>query len=90
MPSGPTKLLPLALTSIDRISLTPSGFMASLATKTQDELAAARAVFPHHFGGVEQSEAMLRWIWDHFAYEGVVPPARGAPRGLGLPDRRAF
>ncbi|KAI0491097.1 hypothetical protein F4859DRAFT_33751 [Xylaria cf. heliscus] len=44
-----------------------SGFMASLATKTQDELSTYRAVVPHHFGGVEQSEAMLRWIWDHFA-----------------------
>ncbi|KAI0197268.1 hypothetical protein EV127DRAFT_329778 [Xylaria flabelliformis] len=44
-----------------------SGFMASLATKTQDELSAYRAVVPHHFGGVEQSEDMLRWIWDNFA-----------------------
>ncbi|TGJ81973.1 hypothetical protein E0Z10_g6785 [Xylaria hypoxylon] len=44
-----------------------SGFMVSLATKTKDELATYRAVVPHHFGGVEQSEDMLRWIWDHFA-----------------------
>ncbi|KAI0540165.1 hypothetical protein GGR58DRAFT_173732 [Xylaria digitata] len=44
-----------------------SGFMASLATKTQDELSTYRGVVPHHFGGVEQSEDMLRWIWDHFA-----------------------
>ncbi|RWA08771.1 hypothetical protein EKO27_g6341 [Xylaria grammica] len=44
-----------------------SGFMASLATKTQDELSTYRGVVPHHFGGVEQSEDILRWIWDHFA-----------------------
>ncbi|KAI0872877.1 hypothetical protein GGS24DRAFT_465741 [Hypoxylon argillaceum] len=44
-----------------------SGFMASLATKMQAELATYRATEPHHFGGVEQSEAVLRWIWDHFA-----------------------
>ncbi|KAI8947966.1 hypothetical protein F4801DRAFT_487715 [Xylaria longipes] len=44
-----------------------SGFMASLATKTQDELSTYRAVVPHHFGGVEQSEDVLRWIWDNFA-----------------------
>ncbi|KAI3323260.1 hypothetical protein HD806DRAFT_535748 [Xylariaceae sp. AK1471] len=44
-----------------------SGFMASLATKTQDELSTYRDVVPHHFGGIAQSEDILRWIWDHFA-----------------------
>ncbi|KAI1358266.1 hypothetical protein F5Y08DRAFT_322220 [Xylaria arbuscula] len=44
-----------------------SGFMAALATKSASELEASRAVVPHHFGGVEQSEDVLRWIWDHFA-----------------------
>ncbi|KAI0433064.1 hypothetical protein F5Y09DRAFT_108971 [Xylaria sp. FL1042] len=44
-----------------------SGFMASLPTKTQDQLATYRATLPHHFGGVEQSEDTLRWIWDHFS-----------------------
>ncbi|KAI0108639.1 hypothetical protein GGR51DRAFT_514474 [Nemania sp. FL0031] len=44
-----------------------SGFMASLATKTAEDLSTYRDVEPHHFGGVEQSEDMLRWIWDHFA-----------------------
>lgn len=44
-----------------------SGFMASLATKSQDEISAYREAVPHRFGGVEQSEDVLRWIWDHFA-----------------------
>lgn len=49
--------------------------MASLATKTQDELAAYRAASPHRFGGVKQSEATLRWIWDHFAAVAGDQPA---------------
>ncbi|CAJ2508245.1 Uu.00g094310.m01.CDS01 [Anthostomella pinea] len=44
-----------------------SGFMATLATKTDDELWAHQDKVPHPFGGVQQSEAMLRWIWDNFA-----------------------
>ncbi|KAI1197194.1 hypothetical protein F5X97DRAFT_186730 [Nemania serpens] len=44
-----------------------SGFMVSLATKSEDELSGYRATSPHRFGGVEQSETTLRWIWDHFA-----------------------
>ncbi|KAI0405304.1 hypothetical protein F4802DRAFT_607015 [Xylaria palmicola] len=44
-----------------------SGFMASRETKTEEELSSYRATVPHHFGGVEQSEDLLRWIWDHFA-----------------------
>jgi hypothetical protein len=41
--------------------------MASLATKTHDEIWSYQEVVPHHFGGVVQSEDMLRWIWDNFA-----------------------
>ncbi|KAI1108014.1 hypothetical protein F5Y14DRAFT_457511, partial [Nemania sp. NC0429] len=52
-----------------------SGFMAELATKTEDELEASRAAVPHHFIGVEQSEATLRWIWDHFAAVAGDQPA---------------
>ncbi|KAK8058687.1 hypothetical protein PG994_009135 [Apiospora phragmitis] len=44
-----------------------SGFMASRATKTPDEIWAHQDAVPHRFGGVEQDEAVLRWIWDHFA-----------------------
>ncbi|KAI1080648.1 hypothetical protein F5B20DRAFT_538437 [Whalleya microplaca] len=44
-----------------------SGFMAAHATKTLEELTTYQAVNPPHFGGVEQSEEMIRWIWQHFA-----------------------
>ncbi|KAI0192148.1 hypothetical protein F4808DRAFT_453546 [Astrocystis sublimbata] len=44
-----------------------SGFMVSHSTKPESELASYRAVVPHHFGGVAQSDEMLRWIWDNFA-----------------------
>ncbi|KAK7967390.1 uncharacterized protein PG986_001667 [Apiospora aurea] len=44
-----------------------SGFMAARATKTPDEIWAHQDVMPHRFGGVEQDEAVLRWIWDNFS-----------------------
>ncbi|KAI0119328.1 hypothetical protein F4814DRAFT_236141 [Daldinia grandis] len=44
-----------------------SGFTATYPQKTDTELSAYQAVVPHHFGGVERSEAMLRWIWEHFS-----------------------
>ncbi|KAI0814628.1 hypothetical protein GGR55DRAFT_440281 [Xylaria sp. FL0064] len=44
-----------------------SGFMASLPTKTEEQMQTYRTTHPHQLGGVEQSEDMLRWIWDHFA-----------------------
>ncbi|KAI1648158.1 uncharacterized protein F4817DRAFT_74502 [Daldinia loculata] len=44
-----------------------SGFTATYPQKTAAELSAYQAVVPHHFGGVERSESMLRWIWEHFS-----------------------
>ncbi|KAK6849637.1 hypothetical protein PG995_013470 [Apiospora arundinis] len=44
-----------------------SGFMETHATKTPDEIWAHQDVMPHRFGGVEQDEAVLRWIWDNFS-----------------------
>ncbi|KAK8065667.1 hypothetical protein PG997_012414 [Apiospora hydei] len=44
-----------------------SGFMAARATKTPEEIWAHQDVMPHRFGGVEQDEAVLRWIWDNFS-----------------------
>ncbi|KAI1375261.1 hypothetical protein F4677DRAFT_423676 [Hypoxylon crocopeplum] len=44
-----------------------SGFMASYATKSPSQISAHQDVMPHHFGGVERSEAVLRWIWGSFA-----------------------
>ncbi|KAI1466298.1 uncharacterized protein F4812DRAFT_460571 [Daldinia caldariorum] len=42
-------------------------FIATYPQKTDAELAAYRSVVPHHFGGVERSEALLRWIWERFS-----------------------
>ncbi|ORY71572.1 uncharacterized protein BCR38DRAFT_480076 [Pseudomassariella vexata] len=44
-----------------------SGFMASYATKTELQLSAHQDVMPHKFGGVQQSEDMIKWIWDNFS-----------------------
>lgn len=41
--------------------------METHATKTRDEIWAHQDVMPHRFGGVEQDEAVLRWIWDNFS-----------------------
>ncbi|KAI1332083.1 hypothetical protein F5Y16DRAFT_394784 [Xylariaceae sp. FL0255] len=49
------------------IMIVRSGFMANLSKKTSDEIWACKDVVPHHFGGIEQSTEMLRWIWDHFS-----------------------
>ncbi|KAI0470896.1 hypothetical protein GGR56DRAFT_682962 [Xylariaceae sp. FL0804] len=44
-----------------------SGFMASLPTKTDEEIWRYQDEVPHRFGGVEQGESMLRWVWDNFS-----------------------
>ncbi|KAI1262119.1 hypothetical protein F5Y18DRAFT_160580 [Xylariaceae sp. FL1019] len=44
-----------------------SGFMAALATKSSEQIWNHQDVVPHPFGGVQQSEEVLRWIWDHFS-----------------------
>lgn len=49
------------------ILLIRTGWHEQLATLPADRLAACQAVMPHHFGGVEQSEDVLRWIWARFA-----------------------
>ncbi|TLD19943.1 hypothetical protein PspLS_09486 [Pyricularia sp. CBS 133598] len=49
------------------VLLIRSGWTAALATKSAGEVEAARASLPHTFGGVEQSEDVLRWIWDNFS-----------------------
>ncbi|KAI1504125.1 hypothetical protein F5X99DRAFT_406200 [Biscogniauxia marginata] len=43
------------------------GFHLSLARKSPDELWAHQDRVPHPFGGVQQSEDVLRWIWSSFA-----------------------
>ncbi|OTA91783.1 hypothetical protein M434DRAFT_75674 [Hypoxylon sp. CO27-5] len=44
-----------------------SGFMATYATKPPSFISAHQSTIPHHFGGVERSDAVLEWIWTHFA-----------------------
>ncbi|KAL8298773.1 hypothetical protein RB597_007407 [Gaeumannomyces tritici] len=49
------------------ILIVRSGWMAALAAKPADEIESLTRQHPHTFGGVEQSEDVLRWIWDNFA-----------------------
>ncbi|KAF2993458.1 hypothetical protein E8E14_000178 [Neopestalotiopsis sp. 37M] len=50
-----------------------SGFMAQHAKKTQEEITAHQEV--HRFVGLEQSEEILRWIWDNFSAVAGDQPA---------------
>ncbi|KAL1303379.1 hypothetical protein AAFC00_006774 [Neodothiora populina] len=49
------------------ILLIRSGYMAQYASKTHDDLARLTSVNPPSFFGVEQSEDVLRWIWETFS-----------------------
>ncbi|KAH8908593.1 hypothetical protein BR93DRAFT_944186 [Coniochaeta sp. PMI_546] len=44
-----------------------SGWMVARATKSDADLADLQREPPHRFCGVEQSEAVLRWIWSNFS-----------------------
>ncbi|KAF3770990.1 hypothetical protein M406DRAFT_245045 [Cryphonectria parasitica EP155] len=44
-----------------------TGWHAQLATLSPQTLRAHQDVLPHHFGGVEQSEEVVRWIWENFS-----------------------
>ncbi|KAI1104284.1 hypothetical protein F4804DRAFT_200322 [Jackrogersella minutella] len=63
-----------------------SGFMASHARKPSSFISAHKAVVPHHFGGVERSPAMLRWVWENFsAVAGDQPSFESWPAPPGTP-----
>jgi len=49
------------------ILLVRSGYLSTQIQKTEDELSSLKDVMPPTFGGVEQSEEMLRWIWENFS-----------------------
>ncbi|KUI52648.1 hypothetical protein VP1G_00130 [Cytospora mali] len=49
------------------ILFTRTGWHAQLSKLPEAELKASQALTPPHFGGVEQSEEMLRWIWENFS-----------------------
>lgn len=58
-----------------------SGYMAAYNTKTQTELSALTKVNPPAFSGVEQSEEMIKWIWENFsAVAGDQPSFECWPR----------
>lgn len=44
-----------------------TGWHAQHAQLPESQLRAYQAQFPHRFGGVEQSEEMIRWVWDNFS-----------------------
>jgi hypothetical protein len=52
-----------------------SGFMAARATKTPEELVTAARRVPPAWAGVEQSEEVLKWIWEHFGAVAADHPA---------------
>jgi len=41
--------------------------MAAYNKKSSSEIATLQAVIPPAFSGVEQSEEMLKWIWENFS-----------------------
>ncbi|KAI4745977.1 hypothetical protein E4T50_03717 [Aureobasidium sp. EXF-12298] len=44
-----------------------SGYMAQYYKRSRDDIAALSKILPPTFLGVEQSEEVLRWIWDNFS-----------------------
>ena len=44
-----------------------TGYMAAYRKKPRDEITQLIQRQPPGFGGVEQSEEMLQWIWEHFS-----------------------
>ncbi|KAK4453182.1 hypothetical protein QBC34DRAFT_446558 [Podospora aff. communis PSN243] len=57
------------------ILLIRTGFMTAHASKAPEELVCLQANLPHEFIGVEQSEEMLRWIWEYFSAVAGDQPA---------------
>lgn len=44
-----------------------SGYMQSYRKLTADEISVLQNMGSPHLGGVEQSEALLEWIWNNFS-----------------------
>lgn len=49
--------------------------MAAHAVKNPEELSRLQDVYPPNFGGVEQTDDMLRWIWENFSAVAGDQPA---------------
>lgn len=43
------------------------GFLVAQNEKSEEELTTVRDNIPHSFGGVEQSEGVLQWLWENFS-----------------------
>ena len=44
-----------------------TGFMSAFQEKSKDDIEALAQVMPPNLGGVEQTEEVLEWIWNHFS-----------------------
>jgi len=49
------------------ILIVRSGYMVALKEKPEAELSVLKDAMPPGMSGVEQSEEMLKWIWDNFS-----------------------
>lgn len=49
------------------ILLIRSGYIEAQNKKSDDELSVLKDAVPPSFGGVEQSEEVLRWVWENFS-----------------------
>lgn len=57
------------------ILIVRTGFTVAQNSKTEDELSAIKDLKPPPLSGVEQSEEMLKWIWENFAAVAGDQPA---------------
>lgn len=44
-----------------------TGFPSAYRALSDSEITTLQSMTPPHLGGVEQSEALLEWIWNHFS-----------------------
>ena len=49
------------------ILITRTGYMAAYTQKSHDELVELAQINPPSFAGIEQSEGILKWIWENFS-----------------------
>lgn len=51
------------------------GFLLAQNDKSEVELSVLKNTHPHTFSGVEQSEEILKWIWENFSAVGGDQPS---------------
>ena len=67
-----------------------SGYMAAQKQKSESELSALKDVMPPTFSGVEQSEELLKWIWDNFSAVAGDQPSFECWRMTSIPFIRIY